>query len=74
MRDHVLRIHELVYRRSRYDDPDVPQLQGDSPGAALASVPWQHGGSWALTHDMDMDGVPDAFDHFFGPGAYAPGA
>lgn len=37
-----------------------------------AGVPWSKAGTWALQHDTDGDGVPDAFDDYFGPGAHSP--
>ena len=46
---------------------------GDARGFAGPSVPWHHGGPFATTMDTDHDGVPDAFDFYFGPGAYPPG-
>lgn len=70
---HVLLVDDLVSSGSLSAESDVSTLNGAAAGAAIAPVPWQSGGPWAVTNDTDLDGVPDAFDHFFGPGAYPPG-
>ena len=33
-------------------------------------VPWQHDTPWAMQHDSDFDGIPDALDYHQGPGAF----
>jgi hypothetical protein len=64
--------------------PDFPQqappagIEGGYAAAGHAGVgfapgvPWSKSGTWALEHDTDGDGVPDAFDDYFGPGAHSP--
>lgn len=74
--DHVLAIDRLVRPGAGAgfvaDDPHGLGA-GDARGFAGPPVPWQHGGPFATTMDTDHDGVPDAFDFYFGPGAYPPG-
>ncbi len=73
--------HVLVIDALTRPGADVSALSEDSAGTAGADarnfaampVPWQHGGQLALTTDTDHDGIPDAFDFYFGAGAYAPG-
>jgi hypothetical protein len=75
--DHVLAIDRLVRpgRGARASSRTTPtgSARATRAGFAGPSVPWQHGGPFATTMDTDHDGVPDAFDFYFGPGAYPPG-
>lgn len=34
------------------------------------AVPWTHNQPWDLHHDFDHDGIPDALDNHYGPGAF----
>jgi len=32
-------------------------------------LPYSQNTPWSLSHDSDQDGIPDALDNYFGPGA-----
>ncbi len=71
--DHVLTIDQLLRAPAVLTEASASDPDAGSPGMAVGAVPWQHGGPWAATHDTDGDGIPDAFDYYFGPGAFPIG-
>lgn len=70
---HLQRIDALVARGTQ--PMTDPSLLGEAEGAAgaMGAVAWRHGGIDATRQDWDMDGIPNAFDHYNGAGAFAPG-
>ena len=68
--DHVDVIDELAETTPHAEDTLFGAVA--SSGAGMGLVPWSKGGSWAVEHDSDFDGIPDAFDDHVGPGAHSP--
>ena len=61
-------------RHDQLHPGDGSSLHGGAGFGAALPVPWQRGGMMAAQQDFDHDGIPDAFDDYFGPGAHAPGS
>ena len=76
---HILTIDQLIERRRQQEDQDVLLAAGGTiceglGFAGATGVPWSKTAPWATKQDFDHDGIVDALDDYFGPGAHPPSA
>ena len=66
------RIDDYI-RKRQVAEPMLGLMEGSSSAFGLAArAPWNQTSRSALTTDGDQDGIPDALDNYFGPGAQDP--
>lgn len=78
--EHLSDVDRLVEERAEKERANLLYQMGggDSHGGGMGLsgggdfVPWGHNTPWAGTRDTDHDGIIDALDHYFGPGAHNP--
>ena len=72
---HVQEIDNIIEKRIEQENNDLLLSNGIMPSGGVGfnssnQVPWSQNTPWALNHDFDLDGIPDALDNYNGPGAF----
>jgi len=78
--DLLKQIHEIdaaIQKQTESENAEMMLAEGIMPSGGMglsgdgSEVPWsQTSLPWALDHDFDHDGIPDALDDHFGSGAF----
>ena len=77
--EHLRAIDEMIDMHRKQVEKDFLLETGADLGQGLGfagatGVPWSKTAPWATKQDFDHDGIVDALDDYFGPGAHPPSA
>lgn len=69
------KIDEYIEKRKLQEAEDILLASGMGSGTGMGfssggGVPWTHRTPPTLDFDFDADGIPDALDDYWGPGAF----